>query len=138
MNKRLINSEEDLGTFSGNRPKEYPCVLVYLDDFEQYTYIYISDFHKECPNEGCEYWDTSWGCDKGGCIRDGHIEDYFDLFKPVSAECRNYTATPLRVIYENDCSPKCPKCGSSLKHRYAFWIKNKKCIQPKCENYYGK
>ena len=44
-----------------------------------------------------------------------------------------------RMERESDLpnSPKCPLCHSSLA--YKIWpFKSKKCIQPKCENYYKK
>jgi hypothetical protein len=47
-----------------------------------------------------------------------------------------------RIIREGDFGD-CPKCGSSRKCKYGilgfiFNIKSEHCIQPECENYYGK
>lgn len=43
-----------------------------------------------------------------------------------------------RRIREGDTGKKCPKCESSLLHRFKyfpFFFKSKHCIQPECENY---
>lgn len=42
-----------------------------------------------------------------------------------------------RLIREWDYGPYCPKCCSSLKTIWYFFRLDK-CIQPECENYYGK
>jgi len=39
-----------------------------------------------------------------------------------------------RIIREGDC----PKCGSSRKYILWPFIKSDYCINPECENYYGK
>lgn len=44
---------------------------------------------------------------------------------------------PGRIISE-DRLGLCSKCGSSLKWKFWPFVKSKYCIQPKCENYYGK
>ena len=43
------------------------------------------------------------------------------------------------LIREGDVGKMCPECGSSLKYKYKYWpfIKSDRCIQPKCDNYYG-
>ena len=45
-----------------------------------------------------------------------------------------------RLIYESDggdLNTMCKKCGSSLKRKFGIF-KTKHCIQPQCDNYYGK
>jgi hypothetical protein len=44
---------------------------------------------------------------------------------------------PTSMIRESDVGPYCPKCGSSLKRKWMLF-KSEKCIQPECENYYGR
>lgn len=41
------------------------------------------------------------------------------------------------LIYQGDTSPnkRCPKCGSSFKRVWLIF-RSKKCIHPKCSNYY--
>lgn len=41
------------------------------------------------------------------------------------------------LIRDGDFGPYCPKCGSSLKRKWLLF-KSEKCIEPKCENYYGR
>ncbi len=43
-----------------------------------------------------------------------------------------------RQIREGDTGPFCPKCKSSLKRKYRIFIRSEYCIQPRCENYYGR
>ena len=42
-----------------------------------------------------------------------------------------------RIIIEGSTT-LCKKCGSSIKFGGFLWLNNLGCIQPKCENYYGK
>lgn len=42
-----------------------------------------------------------------------------------------------RYLYEFDMGPFCPKCESSLVKRWFFWRRGG-CINPECENYYGR
>ena len=42
-----------------------------------------------------------------------------------------------RIIREGDIGD-CPKCGSSRKYILWPFIKSDYCINPECENYYGK
>jgi hypothetical protein len=42
--------------------------------------------------------------------------------------------TVLRVIREN-FNGECPNCGSSVRWRWKFWLKNRGCINSKCKNF---
>jgi len=45
---------------------------------------------------------------------------------------------PLRMIREGSSAPPCPKCGSSQMRKFPLFGKVTGCIQPECENYYGR
>ena len=47
------------------------------------------------------------------------------------------TPMPPCALIREDSGSWCPTCGSSQKYRWVFFPTGK-CIQPKCENYYGR
>ena len=45
---------------------------------------------------------------------------------------------PLERVIQEGSYTFCKKCGSSIKFGGFLWLKKLGCIQPECENYYGK